>query len=241
MTRPVRHLGAPGPFLFSCEHASNHLHGVAATPADRALLDDHWGYDPGAAALTEALVARTASEAILSDFSRLLIDPNRPLTSDTLIVATCAGQPVSFNQGLTDAARQRRIDALYTPYHQALDAAVAARAARPEPVYLVSIHSFTPVFGADARPMHIGVLFDDHEADARALAAALARDGTPVALNAPYSGRGGLIFAIEQAGRAHGRPHLELEIRQDLLRTPAAVAAMADRIAAALGVLLATG
>ncbi|MCA9524899.1 MAG: N-formylglutamate amidohydrolase [Myxococcales bacterium] len=235
---PVRHLGTPGRFLFSCEHASNHLQGVAATPADRALLDDHWGYDPGAAALTEALVARTASEAILSDFSRLLIDPNRPLTSDTLIVAACAGQPVSFNQGLTAAARQHRVDALYTPYHQALDAAVAARAG--EPVYLVSIHSFTPVFGDDVRPMHIGVLFDDHEADARALAAALARDGTPVALNAPYSGRGGLIFAIEQAGRAHGRPHLELEIRQDLLRTPAAVAAMADRIAAAL-VLLATG
>ncbi|MCB9539290.1 MAG: N-formylglutamate amidohydrolase [Myxococcales bacterium] len=236
---PFRVVGDPdraaGPFL-SCEHASNRLVGVEATAADRAVLDDHWGWDPGAAWVTEALVELTDGVAVLSDFSRLLVDPNRPPDSPSLVVTHCDGHPVSFNQGLAAAAIEARLEALWRPYHAAVEATARRRLARG-PAYFVSVHSFTPTFAGAPRPMEVGVLFDDLEEDAARLAEALRAEGFATALNAPYSGRNGLIYAIERHGRALGAPHLELEVRQDLLSDRAAATAVAARVARALRVL----
>ena len=78
------------------------------------------------------------------------------------------------------------------------------------------------------------MLFDDHEAHAERLADALAGEGFAVARNEPYSGYAGLIYAARRHGRAHGIPYLELEVRNDLIDTPARAAAAAERIARAL-------
>lgn len=236
---PLRVVGDPdhaaGPF-FTCEHASNRLVGVEATAADRAVLDDHWGWDLGAARVTEALVRLSDGVGVLSDFSRLLVDPNRPPDSPSLVVTHCDGHPVSFNQGLGAAAIEARLEALWRPYHVAVEATARRRLARG-PAYFVSVHSFTPTFAGAPRSMEVGVLFDDMEDDAARLADALTAEGFATALNAPYSGRNGLIYAIERHGRALGAPHLELEIRQDLLSEPDAAVSAATRIARALASL----
>jgi predicted N-formylglutamate amidohydrolase len=227
---------AGGPFVFTCEHASNDLHGLTATPADRALVDDHWGWDIGAADLVRALCTRFGSAGVMSRFSRLLCDPNRPTTATSYIVTVADGHALSFNSGIDDDEIRRRTRLLYQPFHDAVDRTVRARKEREDEVRLVSIHSFTPEWDGEARPMEIGVLFDDHEAEARDLASAIERAGFAVALNEPYSGRTGLIYSVQRHGRENSLHHVELEVRNDLLRTQADVDDVADKLAVALQV-----
>ena len=82
--------------------------------------------------------------------------------------------------------------------------------------------------------MEVGVLFDDHEAHAERLVAALAGEGFAVARNEPYSGFAGLIYSARRHGRAHGVVYLELEVRSDLIASAGRARATAERIARAL-------
>ena len=96
--------------------------------------------------------------------------------------------------------------------------------------WLLSIHSFTDVYEGTRRSMEIGVLFDDYVTPAVELARRLRSQGLDTALNEPYSGLRGLIYSANRHGRCFGLPYLELEIRNDLIDTPAGV----ERVTAAL-------
>lgn len=230
-----------GPFLFTCEHASNVLPpGFEETASDRKLLDDHWGWDIGARDLLLGLQEILGGQGISSNFSRLIVDPNRPPDADSLIVSRIDGQDISFNQNLDDAERERRKRTFFEPYHQAVDRTGRERAKRDRPFHLLSLHSFTPLYLGRERPMEVGVLFDDFDEDAWRLESALAEQGFESALNAPYSGRGpgALIYSANRHGRSLGVKYLELEVRQDLIETPAKAHAVAQRLARALEVFL---
>jgi predicted N-formylglutamate amidohydrolase len=56
-----------------------------------------------------------------------------------------------------------------------------------------------------------------------------------VALNEPYSGRNGLMYAAHLHGTSHGAVHLELELNQALISTPAAARKMGRLLTRALG------
>jgi predicted N-formylglutamate amidohydrolase len=163
-------------------------------------------------------------------------DPNRAPDDASFVVAEVAGHALSWNRAVDDAERARRRSRYFDPYHTAIDRALARRAAAGAPVRLCSIHSFTPVWDGRARAMEVGVLFDDHEELARRVAGALSREGFAIALNEPYSGLVGLIYAAQRHGRAHGVIYLELEVRNDLIATPERVREIAPRIARALAV-----
>jgi predicted N-formylglutamate amidohydrolase len=225
---------AGGPFVFACEHATHILPEWAAEPADLPLLEDHWGWDVGAADLTRALIELTRSCGVLSRFSRLVCDPNREAWQESFVVEQVEGHPVSFNRGVDAAERRRRQERYFDPYHDAIDRTIRARKAVGAPVRLCSIHSFTPLYLGRARPMEVGVLFDAHEEHAWRLEGALAEQGFETALNAPYSGRDGLIHSAQRHGTAHDIVYLELEVRQDLIETRAKALAAGRRIAQAL-------
>lgn len=204
--------------LLTCEHASERLPAPLRWPkADRRLLGTHWAFDLGARELTEELAAALGCGAVLAEFSRLVIDPNRALDEPTLIRTRAEGAPIQLNEALPENARRERIERLYEPYHDAVDRAVRASGAPT----LLSVHSFTPVYEGSVRPMEVGVLFDQHEQEAQTLGDALSRAGFAVAYNAPYSGREGLIYSVERHARTHGRVALELEVRQDRSVDPA--------------------
>ena len=78
--------------------------------------------------------------------------------------------------------------------------------------------------------MELGVLYDDYEPLAADLHRRLSADFR-AALNAPYSGREGLVYSAQHHGRACGLPYLELELRQDLLADEAAIRSVGGRIA----------
>lgn len=226
--------GAAGPFVFTCEHAAHLLPEWVAEPADVPLLEDHWGWDIGAADLTRALIQLTRSCGVLSRFSRLVCDPNRDPSQESFAVEEVEGHALSFNRGIDAAERRRRQERYFDPYHDAIDRVVRERKGVGTPVSLCSIHSFTPVYLGRARPMEVGVLFDEHDEHAWRIEGALAEEGLETMLNAPYSGREGLIYSAQRHGRAHDIVYFELEVRQDLIDTPARALAAARRIARAL-------
>ena len=214
--------------LFSCEHAG------AAVPAkwrlraaDRRLLSQHWGYDIGARSLAVSLARRSHGAAVVGRWSRLVCDLNRAPDDPTLILEDCGGEGApTFNRAVTEADRADRVRRYYEPWHAELDAAMA----KYQPSWLISIHSFTPIWRGQARRVEAGVLFDQDEAAAMGWVAALAAEGFVAAPNEPYSGMAGLIYSPARHGRRHGVRYLELEIRQDLISSERKAEAVAARV-----------
>ena len=221
--------------VITCEHASNDVPApLVADPSDQDALAAHWGWDIGAREVVFELVRRKSCVAVLARASRLVIDVNRPTDHGELIRRRTDGHALTFNDGIDDAEVQRRIDTYYAPYHQAIDTLCSDRLGNGGDVVLFSVHSFTPQLGDDVREMEIGVLFDGHDAVAGRFAGMLDDAGFKVALNQPYSGRTGLIFAAQRHGKQHGCIYLEIEIRQDLLGDVAMCHDVARRIEPAL-------
>lgn len=229
----------PSRWLLTCDHATNRVPDFVAggdlgvTPADMAR---HIAYDVGAAGLTRGLCDLMECPAILSDFSRLVIDPNRGENDPTLVMKLYDGTIIPGNRHADDAEVQMRLNRLYRPYHSAL----ADLAARRDDTVIVSIHSFTPQLRArPPRPWHIGVLY---AADARLAhpLLSLLRDEPDLCVgdNQPYGGHlpGD---AIARHAIAHQRPNVLIELRSDLIETPEQQRGWAARLAPILSQALA--
>ena len=138
---------------------------------------------------------------------------------------------------IADAAEiARRLDLFHRPYHAALAGLIAAHAA---PV-IVAIHSFTPQLrGRAPRPWHVGVLSAGDRRLAHPLLALLGDEPyLCVGDNQPYSGHlpGD---ALDRHAVQPGRPHVLVEIRNDLIETPDQQRAWGQRLAPMLDAALA--
>ena len=221
-----------GRFVITCDHASNHVPPWVAggdLGVDPADMGRHIAYDVGAAGVARALGAALDSPVICSNFSRLVIDPNRGLDDPTLIMRLYDGTIIPANRYITAAQVQERIARLYTPYHDALAGLAAGRA----DCVIVAIHSFTPALRArPARPWHVGVLFDPRSSRlSRALLGQLcAEPDLCVGENEPYAGH--LAGdAIDRHALQAGRENTLIEIRNDLIQTSDAQRHWAERLA----------
>ena len=227
--------GSIGSFLFSCEHASNHLPSdVPKNERDDFFLQTHWGIDIGAAQVLRHLSDFSQSEGILATHSRLWMDLNRASSRSDIIRLETEGHFLSFNQNLHPDQIRERFEKVYYPFHQAFDQMVKARLNNPQPVILLSIHSFTPIWEGCLRSMDMGVLFDDWAALAHTFKDLLVQQEFFTELNQPYTGKNGLMYSVQQPGRKYNIPHLELEINQALISTPERCLHIAQKIWLAL-------
>jgi predicted N-formylglutamate amidohydrolase len=214
-----------------CDHASNAFppgYGTLGLPADQ--LQRHIAYDIGAAAITQAIAAALDAPAVLSRFSRLLIDPNRGPDDPTLIMRLSDGAVVPGNRHLDRAERDKRFRLYYEPYHRTIDGVIDRCLAVGVPPALLSIHSFTESWKGAPRPWHVGVLWDKDARLARPLLSHFEAEGTLiVGDNEPYSGalEGDCMW---QHGTMRGLAHAIIEVRQDLIRDEAGQKAWAGRI-----------
>jgi predicted N-formylglutamate amidohydrolase len=167
---------------------------------------------------------------VLTKFSRLLIDPNRGEDDPTLIMRLSDGEVVPGNAILDAAERERRLNRFYRPYHAAVERLIDAMLATGQVPAILSIHSYTPVWKGEKRPWHAGILWDRDPRFSRALLAALrAEHGLRVGDNEPYSGA--LKHdTMYRHGSGRGLAHALLEVRNDLIATPAGVLEWADRL-----------
>jgi predicted N-formylglutamate amidohydrolase len=206
----------------------------------QAELARHIAWDIGIGEVTRWLSRDLDAPALLGSYSRLVIDCNRRLDNPTSIPQESDGTNVPGNRGLSPADRRRRAVEIHAPYHAAIAHMIASRQRSGISPALVSMHSFTPVMNGFERPWHVGILWKDDPRIPVPLMARLRReDGLCVGDNQPYSGRDEQGYSIFVHGEEIGIPYGLVEIRQDLIDTPAGVLAWADRMAAVLKDVLA--
>ncbi|GAB4235412.1 MAG: N-formylglutamate amidohydrolase [Methyloligellaceae bacterium] len=218
--------------MLICDHATNRVpEGYGDLGVGAEQLSRHIGYDIGAAGVTERLSALLGAPAILSNFTRLFIDPNRGEDDPTLVMQLSDGAVVPGNAGISAEEIERRLAHFYAPYHAAIDAAIDEALEAGRPPVLLSIHTFTENWKGVGRPWHAGILWDKDPRLAVPLIEALSRDpALHVGDNEPYRGalRGDCMY---KHGTRRGLAHALVEIRQDLVATEQGQAAWAERLA----------
>ncbi|MCB1486714.1 MAG: N-formylglutamate amidohydrolase [Bauldia sp.] len=218
--------------IFLCDHAENRLppeYGTLGLPPGEFLR--HIAYDPGARAVTIGLAERLGAPAVLTTFSRLLIDPNRGIDDPTLIMRISDGAIIPGNHHVDADERARRLARFHAPYHAEVDRVIERSLAAGSVPILISVHSFTPVWRGRGRPWQIGILWDADPRVAKPMVEALAADpDLVVGDNEPYSGA--LIRdSMYRHGTRRGLAHGLIELRQDLISDDAGAAAWVDRLA----------
>ena len=229
------------PLLLVCDHASRALPPAYGTLGlDEAELWRHIAWDIGAADVTRRLAQLLDAPAVLSGYSRLLVDCNRAGDDPTLVCRVSDGTVVPGNRSFDAAELARRMALAHAPYHAAVEAAMARLRARAAAPALINIHSFTPVMKGVERPWHIGVLWDQDGRIAVPLMQVLREDtDLVVGDNEPYSGRSNVGYTCRRHAEAAGLPNVLIELRQDLIDTRHGAEAWAGRLAAALRRVLA--
>jgi predicted N-formylglutamate amidohydrolase len=217
--------------ILLCDHAGNAIpepYGTLGLPPEQ--LRRHIAYDIGAAQVTASLCAALGAPAVLTRYSRLLIDPNRGADDPTLIMRLSDGAVIPGNRRLDDSERERRARLYYSPYHRAIDAVIDQCLASGAPPMLLSIHSFTESWKDRPRPWHVGVLWDRDLRLAKPLLDGFYAEGDLiVGDNEPYSGQleGDCLW---QHATCRELVNALIEIRQDLIRDAAGQEAWAGRL-----------
>jgi predicted N-formylglutamate amidohydrolase len=222
-------------FLLTADHAGNNvpqlLKGLGLSEFD---LNRHIGIDIGIHDVSRRLSELLDAPYVFQRYSRLVIDCNRTPGHPASISEVSDGTTIPANQALTAADAARRQDEIFWPYQTAIKRRIDAMRRRAAPPVFIAMHSFTPRHGdfPAPRPWHIGVLFNRDDRLARPLIAALeAEDDILVGVNEPYFVSDDDDYAIPVHCEKGGLLHVELEIRQDLIDTPAGQAAWAERLA----------
>ncbi|HYP56779.1 MAG TPA: N-formylglutamate amidohydrolase [Beijerinckia sp.] len=231
--------GRPGAgVLFLCDHATNALpepYKTLGLPADE--LKRHIAYDIGAAEITRRLAQIFGAPALLTRFSRLLIDANRGADDPTLVMRLSDGHLIPGNARIGQDEIDLRRKLYWRPYRAAVSGQIEAMLAEGPVPAVVSIHTFTPSWKSTPRPWEVGILWDSDPRFAKPLIAALAADGFIVGDNEPYDGA--LVGdTLDQEVTRRGLPGLLIEIRQDLVEETEAALAFTERLAHCLRPLL---
>lgn len=216
-----------------CEHASKTMPKVLGSMGlDEAALESHIAWDIGAQRVAEMLSDRLDASLVSQRFSRLAYDCNRPPEAAGAYPQRSETFDVPGNAGLSASDKARRADALYHPFHQAIDALLDARLAAGRNVVLVTVHSFTPVYFGKPREGHLGILHDEDSrlADGM-LDASQARGLDQVLRNYPYGPEDGVTHTLKRHGLTRQIANVMLEIRNDLISDDAGQALWTARIA----------
>jgi predicted N-formylglutamate amidohydrolase len=225
--------------ILIADHARNTLPaGYGTLGLAPAQFSRHIAYDIGVEQVTEGLARALGCPALLTTFSRLLIDANRGIEDPTLIMRISDGAVVPGNAYLDDAERACRIARFHAPYHAALTGEIEAALALGIMPALFSIHSFTPRWRGVPRPWHAGVLWDkDRRLSDPLIAGLSAMADIVVGDNEPYSGAlEGDTLNVH--GTRRGLAHALIEIRQDLIAFQTGVDEWIDRLVRVLEPIL---
>ena len=142
---------------------------------------------------------------------------------------------VPGNLGCSDAERAQRRTEIFDPYHERIRALLDARREAGRATILVAQHSMTDVYKGVRREMHGAVLYNRDRRFAGLVLEMLRREpGFIFGDNQPYFVSDETDYTIPTHGEARGLPHVEIEIRQDLVREEAGQAAWARRLVQAL-------
>ncbi len=223
-------------FVIVVDHASRYiprrLQDLGLPPAE---LERHIAWDIGSLAVARNVATELDARLIAQNYSRLVIDCNRDPAADSSIVAMSEWTEIPGNRSLSAAEIAARRSEIFEPYHNHLRSVLDKRAAAGRATILIAQHSMTHEFKGERRPMHAAILYNRDRRFAALVLDQLRADATlTVGDNEPYRVSDATDYTIPRHAEARGLPHVEIEIRQDLIRDATGQRAWAHRIAAAL-------
>lgn len=234
-SEPVTVYNADGtaPFLLVADHAGNVIpRALGRLGLDEAELARHIAWDIGIADVGRLSADALDATLILQNYSRLVIDCNRPLDVASSIPEISESTAIPGNVGLDQASRSARANEIFRPYHDRIEAELERRRQAGRTTALISLHSFTPVFKGEARPWHAAVLYNRDPRFARRLKALLnAEKEFTVGDNAPYTVSDATDYTIPVHAERRGLHHVLIEIRQDLIANQSGQREWAERLA----------
>jgi len=223
-------------FVIAVDHASaripRRLGTLGLAPEE---LERHIAWDIGALAVARRLSSELDAPLIAQSYSRLVIDCNRDPRVATSIPALSELTEIPGNQHLTAGEVAQRVREIFEPYHAAITAQLDARRAAGVRTLLIAQHSMTDVYKGVRRPMHAAVLYNRDRRFAGLVLERLRQEpGLTIADNEPYFVSDETDYTIPRHGEARGLPHVEIEVRQDLIRAEAGQREWAGRLTVAL-------
>jgi predicted N-formylglutamate amidohydrolase len=232
----VERPGGRSAFLITGDHAGRRIpRRLGNLGLSERELATHVAWDLGVAELGRRLSARLDAFLILHNYSRLVIDANRPPGAPDSIATLSERTRIAANERLSAAEAHQRFEEVFQPYHRRIGEELDARRARAHPTVLVSLHSFTPVYHDEVRPWHVGVLYGRDPRLGQMVGEELRRErALVVGENEPYAVSDETDYTILVHGEQRAIPHVELEIRQDLLIGESDLQNWSERLAVVL-------
>lgn len=208
-------------FLILCDHASNRVPNYISKTQlglTKEQLNQHIAFDLGAKGTAIELSKNLSAPLITSNFSRLVIDPNRATKDPTSVMQIYDGIIIKGNLNLSKTQLTCRRKNFYHAYHREIANFIQNKIKEDLAPCLVSIHSFTPQLHLGAiRPWHIGVLWDKDTRLSNLVINELKKyNDICVGKNKPYAGnlKGD---TLSKHGTSNKLLHVLIEIRNDLI------------------------
>lgn len=220
------------PYMLLCEHASNRIpRALGDLGLPEAERRRHIAWDIGVSALSQHLSRALDAPLFMTNYSRLVIDCNRPLAAPSAIPQTSETTDIPGNLDLTEAEKQQRIDTLFTPFADAVARRLDRLQADGKRPLVVGIHSFTPVYFGKQRPWHAGILHGEATGFGRTLVRELQNEASlTIGDNEPYNIHPDEDYTVPVHADARGLPGALIEVRHDLIDTLSGVGEWGDRL-----------
>lgn len=221
------------PFLLVGDHFGRRLPGrLGKLGLPDSELVRHIAWDIGIAPVATALSDRLDAHLIAQNYSRLVIDCNRPPHVTGSIPRISETTRIPGNEGLADEAIEARRREVFDPYHRRIGEVIDHRERSALPTVLVALHSFTPVYKGLARRWHVAALYRRGGTLPSLLLQALrAESDLVVGDNEPYAVGDDTDYTIPVHGEARGLINTGIEIRQDLIADALGQQQWAERLA----------
>jgi predicted N-formylglutamate amidohydrolase len=223
-------------FVIVVDHASARIpKALGNLGVAEAQLKRHIAWDIGALAVARRMSAALGAPLIAQNYSRLVIDCNRDPNVLSSIPSVSEMTEVPGNLRLGEAERAARRQAIFEPYHRRIAALLDQRRAAGKRTFLVAQHSMTNLYKGTPREMHAAILYNRDRRFAGLVLNALRRNAElHIADNEPYFVSDETDYTIPKHGEARGLPHVEIELRQDLITEEPGQVEWAARLTQAL-------
>jgi predicted N-formylglutamate amidohydrolase len=223
-------------FVIVVDHASSRIpRRLQNLGLPASELQRHIAWDIGALGVARQTAAALDGVLVAQNYSRLVIDCNRDPAVASSIPRVSESSEIPGNTALSEADIAARRVEIFDPYHNHVRALLDERAAAGRSTILVAQHTMTNIYHGVCREMHAAVLYNRDRRFAGLVLERLRREKELlIADNEPYFVSDATDYTIPRHGEARGLPHVEIEIRQDLVSDEAGQTEWAHRITRAL-------
>lgn len=219
----VRNLDKDSNFIIICDHASNKIPSKFNNLGlSQDILNTHIAYDIGSKEVAIKLSNILDCPLVMTDYSRLLIDPNRGIDDPTLIMKISDNIKIKGNLKIKNFHesddKNDRIKNFYDLYHNKISELINSLEKNNKIPSIISIHSFTPFWKNRKRNIDIGVLWDNDDRLPKIFFDYFKKSHKNLIIgdNKPYSGRLKNDTLYRHA-TIRGISNILIEIRQDLI------------------------